>query len=153
MYVRGWLVTQSCLTLGNPKDCSPQGSSVHEILQARILKWVTMPSSRGSSQPRGRIHVSCNGRLSYLPEGHQEAREWHKHINHLLTYEIVPLEIKIPLVGQTTSHDVGAIVVAGFHSHETLAVGAVHHLHQGVGTLGGGIHLIWEKKQTMVGPR
>ena len=40
---------QSCLTLCNPMDCSPAGSSVHGILQARILDWVALPSSRGSS--------------------------------------------------------------------------------------------------------
>ena len=38
--------------------CSPAGSSVHGILQARLLEWVTMPSSRGSSQPRDRTQVS-----------------------------------------------------------------------------------------------
>ena len=52
------LVTQSCLTLCDPMDCSPPGSSVHGILQARILEWIAMPSSRGSSQPRDRPHVS-----------------------------------------------------------------------------------------------
>ena len=41
-----------CLTLWDPMDCSPAGSSVHRILQARILEWVVMPSSKGSSQPR-----------------------------------------------------------------------------------------------------
>ena len=40
---------QSCLTLCDPRDCSPRGSSVHGIIQARILEWVAMPSSRGSS--------------------------------------------------------------------------------------------------------
>ena len=40
---------QSRPTPCDPMDCSPQGSSVHGILQARILEWVTMPSSRGSS--------------------------------------------------------------------------------------------------------
>ena len=45
-------VAQSCLTLCDPMDCSPPGSSVHGILQARTLEWVAMPSSRGSSQPR-----------------------------------------------------------------------------------------------------
>ena len=40
---------QSCPTLCNPMDCSPPGSSIHGILQARILEWVSMPSSRGSS--------------------------------------------------------------------------------------------------------
>ena len=42
---------QSCLTLCDPMDCSPPGSSVHGILQARILEWVAMPSSRGKSHP------------------------------------------------------------------------------------------------------
>ena len=37
---------QSCLTLWEPMDCSPPGSSVHEVLQARILEWFAMPSSR-----------------------------------------------------------------------------------------------------------
>ena len=46
-------------TLCNPKDCSPLGSSVHGILQTRILEWVAMSSSRGSSQPRDQIRVSC----------------------------------------------------------------------------------------------
>ena len=40
---------QSCLTLSDPMNCSPPGSSVHGILQARILEWVAIPSSRGSS--------------------------------------------------------------------------------------------------------
>ena len=52
------LVAQSCPTLCNPVDCSPPGSSVGGILQARILEWVAMPSSRGSSQPRDQTQVS-----------------------------------------------------------------------------------------------
>ena len=51
------LVTQSCLTLSDPMDCSPPGSSVHGILQSRILEWVAMPSSRESSQPRDQTQV------------------------------------------------------------------------------------------------
>ena len=43
---------QSCLTPCDPVDCSLPGSSVHGILQARILEWVTISFSRGSSQPR-----------------------------------------------------------------------------------------------------
>ena len=46
------LVAQSCQTLCDPMDCSPPGSSVLGILQARTLERVAMPSSRGSSQPR-----------------------------------------------------------------------------------------------------
>ena len=75
-------VSQSCLTLSDPMDCSPPGSSVHGIfqarvlewgaidfsvmnytvhgiLQARILEWVTFPFSRGSSQQRYQTQVSC----------------------------------------------------------------------------------------------
>ena len=44
---------QSYLTLCNPMDCSPPGSSVHGILQARTLEWVAMPSSRGSFPTQG----------------------------------------------------------------------------------------------------
>ena len=51
-------VTQLCPTLCNPLDCSPPGSSVHEILQARILEWVAIPFSTGSSQPRHQTRVS-----------------------------------------------------------------------------------------------
>ena len=47
-------VTKSCLTLCDPKDYSPQGSSVYGILQARILEWVAISFSRGSSWPRDR---------------------------------------------------------------------------------------------------
>ena len=43
---------QSCLTLCDSMDHSPPGSSLPEILQARILEWVAIPSSRGSSEPR-----------------------------------------------------------------------------------------------------
>ena len=49
---------QLCLTFFNSMDCNPPGSSVHGILQARILEWVAMPFSRGSSQPRDQTHVS-----------------------------------------------------------------------------------------------
>ena len=50
---------QLCPTLSDTMDCSPPGSSVHRILQARILEWVDMLSSLGSSQLRDRTHVSC----------------------------------------------------------------------------------------------
>ena len=53
------LVTQSCLTLCDPMDISLPGSSVHVILQARIMEWVPIPFSRGSSQLRDQTQVSC----------------------------------------------------------------------------------------------
>ena len=59
------LVTQLCPTLCDPMDCSLPGSCVHGILQARILEWVAMPSSRGSSLPKDRTPGS-NSTLSHL---------------------------------------------------------------------------------------
>ena len=56
---------QLCLTLCDPMDCTPPGSSVHGIFQARILEWVTRPFSSRSSQLRDRTcisYVSCIGR-------------------------------------------------------------------------------------------
>ena len=55
---------QLCPTLCQAMDCSPPGSSACGILQARILKWVAMPSSRGSSPPRDRIHISTSPALA-----------------------------------------------------------------------------------------
>ena len=56
------VVVQSLSPVGlfwDPMDCSPSGSSVHGISQARILEWIATSSSRGSSQPRDQSHVSC----------------------------------------------------------------------------------------------
>ena len=56
-------LTHSVLpTLCDPMDCSPPGSSVHGILQARILEWVAISFSRGSSWLRDQIRVSCISR-------------------------------------------------------------------------------------------
>ena len=52
-------VAQSCLTLCHPVDCSLAGSSLHGILQARVLEWVAISFSRVSSQPRDQTRVSC----------------------------------------------------------------------------------------------
>ena len=50
---------QSCVILCDSMDCSPPGSSVYGTLQTRILEWVAMYSSRGSSQPRDQNCISC----------------------------------------------------------------------------------------------
>ena len=52
-------VAQSCLTLCNPMDRNLPGSPVPGIFQARVLEWVDISFSRGSSRPRGRTQVSC----------------------------------------------------------------------------------------------
>ena len=51
-------VAQSCPTLCNPMDCSRSGSSIHRIFQARVLEWIAISFSRGSSRPRNQTQVS-----------------------------------------------------------------------------------------------
>ena len=57
-------------------DCSLPGSSVHGILQARILEWAAMPSSRGSSQPRDRIQVSRIAGRFFMVWATRETQEY-----------------------------------------------------------------------------
>ena len=57
---------QSCLILCNPVDCSPPGSSVHGISQARILEWVAVSSFRRSPQPGDQTQISCNCRWGFF---------------------------------------------------------------------------------------
>ena len=59
--------TKSCLTLCDPMDCSPPGSSVHEILQARIVEWVAISSSRRSSRPWDQTRISYYWQVGSLP--------------------------------------------------------------------------------------
>ena len=71
----------SCLTLCNPVDHSPPGSSVHGILQGRILEWVAMPSSsRGSSRPVNQISLlhwqAGSLLLSHLASPHTTLSDW-----------------------------------------------------------------------------
>ena len=74
-----------CPTLCDPIHCSPPGSSVYGILQARILEWVAIPFSWGSSQPRDRTWVSLNvGRFFTIwatREAHAYRRGWKKSLN------------------------------------------------------------------------
>ena len=65
-----WPVAQTCLTLCDPVDSSPPGSSVHGISQARILEWVAMPSSRGSSRLPWLLHWQVDS----LPLCHLESQ-------------------------------------------------------------------------------
>ena len=66
----GVLVAQSCPTLCNPMDCSPPGSSIHGILQARTLEWAVIPFSMGSSWLRIE-HEPPTLQVDSLPLSHQ----------------------------------------------------------------------------------
>ena len=70
------LVAKSCLTLCNPIDYSLPVSSVHGILQARILEWVAIPSSRGSSKPRDQTQVSNTAGGFFTVWATREAQGW-----------------------------------------------------------------------------
>jgi len=70
------LVTHSCPSVWDPVDCSPSGSSVHGILQARILQWVAMPSSRGSSQTHGSNPGLLHCRWILYCLSHHGSKKW-----------------------------------------------------------------------------
>ena len=76
-------VAPSCLTLCDPVDCSPPGSSIHGILQTRTLEWVASSFSRGSSQPRDRTWVSCIAGKCFNHQGsstgHQKGPSFSPH--------------------------------------------------------------------------
>ena len=86
------LSAQSCLTLCNPMDRSPPGSSVHGIFQARIWYWVAISFSRGSSQPRdwtGISCVSCIGRQILYCWATWEAPLWYIPLLNILLWIIL----------------------------------------------------------------
>ena len=93
------LVTQSCLTLCSPVDCSPPGSSVCEILQARILGWVAISSSRGSSRPRDQTLISWIAGRFFAPwaivDKSQNIRKW---MFSLFSQYTVPIHFSILLL-------------------------------------------------------
>ena len=85
---------------------SPPGSSVHGILQARILEWVAMPSSRGSSWPRDRTWVSCTAGCRGWPPTGGKMESMHRGVWHTVTsqgmdpnYEgLLLLELKMSFI-------------------------------------------------------
>ena len=74
------LVTKSCLTLCDPRNCSPSNSSVHGIFQARILEWVAISSSRKSFWPRDQTQFSCVSCIDRWVPYHWAMRETHLKI-------------------------------------------------------------------------
>ena len=74
------VVAQSCLTPCNPMNCSPPGSSVHVILQARILEREVIPFSRGLSQPRDRTRVSFTAGKFLYHLSHRRSRNLYEFI-------------------------------------------------------------------------
>ena len=79
-------VAQSCPTLCDPLDCSPPGSYLHGILQARILKWVPISSARGSSQPRDWTQVSCIAGRLFTVWATREAQSQSYRVHKIFPY-------------------------------------------------------------------
>ena len=76
LVVKKVLIAQLCPSLCDRMDYRLPGSSVHEILQARILEWVAMPSSRWSSRPGDRTQVSCIADRLFTVRSTRETSEW-----------------------------------------------------------------------------
>ena len=105
---QGWSFSPSSPALFNPMDCSPPGSSVHGILQARILEGISMPSSRGSSLPRDQTRVSSIAGRFYAWDTREAPFSWYlfPYLGKGLGWGHV---ILIPhfWVGRTTCHPQG----------------------------------------------
>ena len=82
--VRICLVAQSYVTLCYPLDCSPIGSSVHGILQARILEWVAISSFRGSSQPKDWTRISCTAGRFFTSEPQRQSLSGYNRCSRIL---------------------------------------------------------------------
>ena len=84
------LFTQSCLTLCDPKDWSPPGFPVRGIIQAKILEWVAISFSRGSSRPRDQTLLSCIAGRLFTDWATREAL-----INLLNAYQFIGWKVKL----------------------------------------------------------
>ena len=130
------LVAQSCLTLCDPLSCSLPGSSVHGISQARILEWVAVSFSRGSSWPRDRTYVSCITGRFFIVWATREALgtglrsrkwavgEWAKLRLYLQLPPITHISTWVP-------PPVRAAVTSHFHRNLHPAVTVSHHPQMG----------------------
>ena len=83
-----YLVAKSCLTLCNLMDCRLSGSSVRGISQTRILEWLAISFSRGSSWPRDQTCISYIGRRILSPWGHQGCSHKHTYIHSYILYSL-----------------------------------------------------------------
>ena len=88
---------QSCPPLCDPMDCSPSGSSVHGILQTRILEWTDISSPKGSSPPRDQTHisyVSCIGRQVLYQQCHLRSPDRTQTYTQKNSWTVLPQKFK-----------------------------------------------------------
>ena len=99
-------VTQSCPTLWGPTDCSPPDSSLHGILQARILEWVALPSFRGSSQTRGWTQVTgIADRFFTIWDTTSQSVQWLIHIRFFATPWTSAHQASLSIIGKDWRQD------------------------------------------------
>ena len=116
---------QSCPTMCNPMICSPPGSSVHSILQARILELVVISFSRGSSRPRNQTQVS---RVSCIAGGFFTVELWGKpictHISPLFYFlDFLPIQVtKEHRVEFSVLHSRFPLVICFIHRSVSLSI-------------------------------
>ena len=120
------LVTQVCPTPCNPKDCNPPDISVHGFLQARVLEWIAIPSSRGSSQARDWAQF-CR-QILYHP-GHQRSTPppSKKKKEHMVSFWLLAFHTGVECI--LTSAVIGrAVVMERKQTSMSLTVSAVSHV-------------------------
>ena len=119
-----WWFSCQVISLCDPMDCSPPGSSIHGILKARILEWVAMSCCRGSSQPRDWTQVSCIasgfftiwatreastervGSISFCRYGHFGGREsLKKELRWKPLVQTCPSKVKTTLFGKAKKRE------------------------------------------------
>ena len=100
---------QSFLTLCHPVDCSLPGSSVHGILQVRILEWVAMPSSKGSSQPKYQTHIFCifsstSGFFITEQLGKPHIMEWYSAMkkNEIMPFASIWMQLELIILSKVS---------------------------------------------------
>ena len=123
------LVCWSCVTLCDPMDCSLLGSSVHGILQARILEWVAIPFSRGSSQHRDQIRVSCISGSFFTNWATKEAKSSHESESRsVVSNSLWPLGLYTPWTSPGQNTGLGSLfLLQGIFSTQGLNPGLPHY--------------------------
>ena len=107
------LLPQLCPTPGSSTDCSPSGSSIHGILQARILEWVAISLSRGSSWPSHWTQVSCITGRFFTVWATREATIYFSSLSQmLLSFSLIGSTLKIIPRG-TLSSQIGPLYYQG----------------------------------------
>ena len=142
---------QLCPTLCNSMDYNPPGSFVHGILQARILEWVAMPSSRGSFWPRDQTclsHVSCIGRWTLYHQHHfssvaQSCPTLCDPMNH--STPGLPVQHQLPEFTQTHVHWVSEAIQPS-HPLSSLSPPTLNlSQHQGLYSKESALRIRWPK--------